>query len=238
MVMEDIMTEIKRTFTFKIIFQLVIVVVLLPLLPMLISGAWDWREAWVYAAVSSLGFVLSRGLAARRHPDILKERARSMELQDAKHWDRILAPIVAVGSIFILAVAGLDKLLGWTFPFSLQVKIIALAAILLGYGLGTWALIENRFFSGVVRIQTDRGHHVVTTGPYRFIRHPGYAGVLWTYLAIPFFLDSIWALIPAILISLALLIRTGLEDKTLQTELPGYREYAQKTRYRLIPGIW
>lgn len=238
MVVEGIMTENKRTFTFKIVFQLVIVVVILPLLPMIISGVWDWWEAWVYAAVSALGFVLSRGLAARRHPDILKERARSMELQDAKRWDRILAPIVAVGSIFILAVAGLDKLLGWTFPFSLQVKIIALVAILLGYGLGTWALVENRFFSGVVRIQTDRGHHVVTTGPYRFIRHPGYAGALLSYLCMPILFDSLWAWIPTLLLVVVLFIRTGLEDKTLQTELPGYREYAQKTRYRLIPGIW
>src|SRR5690606_20214485 len=134
--------------------------------------------------------------------------------------------------------AGLDKLLGWTFPFSLQVKIIALAAILLGYGLGTWALVENRFFSGVVRIQTDRGHHVVTTGPYRFIRHPGYAGALLSYLCMPILFDSLWAWIPTLLLVVVLFIRTALEDKTLQTELPGYKEYAQKTRYRLIPGIW
>lgn len=233
------MSDTKRTFTLKVIVQLLIVVVILPLLPLIISGAWTWQEAWIYAVISTVGFILSRWLAAKRHPDILAERARSMELQDAKSsWDRILAPAMALGSVFILIAAGVDKLYGWTPPFSLPVKIIALILILLGYVLGTWALMENRFFSGVVRIQTDRGHQVVTTGPYRFIRHPGYVGVLWTYLALPLFLDSLWAFIPAVLTLAASILRTALEDETLQEELPGYKEYTQKTRYRLFPGIW
>lgn len=232
------MPETKRTFTLKIIVQLLIVVVLLPLLPMLISGAWNWWEAWMYAGIAAVGFILSRWLAAKRHPDILRERARSMELQDAKSWDRILAPVMALGSVFILVVVGLDKLYGWTSPFSTTIKIVAFVVILLGYALGTWALMANRFFSGVVRIQTDRGHQVVTTGPYRFIRHPGYAGVLWTYFALPLFLDSLWAFIPAVLTLAASILRTALEDTTLQAELPGYKEYAQRTKYRLFPGIW
>lgn len=232
------MSETQRTFTLKVIIQLLIVVVLLPMLPLIISGAWDWWEAWIYAATASLGFIISRALAAKRHPDILRERARSMELQDAKSWDRYLAPIMGLGSVVILIVAGLDKLYDWTSPFSTTIKIIAFVVILLGYVLGTWALIENRFFSGVVRIQTDRGHQVVTTGPYRFIRHPGYVGVVWTYFALPFFLDSLWALIPAVLTLIASILRTSLEDRTLQAELPGYKEYAQKTKYRLFPGIW
>jgi protein-S-isoprenylcysteine O-methyltransferase Ste14 len=232
------MSETQRTFTLKVIIQLLIVVVLMPMLPLIISGAWDWWEAWVYAATATVGFILSRWLAARRHPDILQERARSMELKDAKSWDRILAPVMALGSVVILIVAGLDKLYGWTSPFSTPIKIVAFVVILLGYVLGTWALMENRFFSGVVRIQTDRGHQVVTTGPYRFIRHPGYVGVLWTYFALPLFLDSLWAFIPAMLTLAASILRTALEDKTLQEELPGYKEYAQKTRYRLFPGIW
>lgn len=232
------MSDTKRTFTLKVVIQLLIVVVLLPLLPILISGVWTWLEAWVYAVISTAGFILSRGLAAKRHPDILQERARSMELQDAKAWDRILAPVMALGSVVILVVAGFDKLYGWSPPFSPFIKILALIVILLGYALGAWALMENRFFSGVVRIQTDRGHQVVTTGPYRFVRHPGYVGVLWTYLALPLFLDSLWALIPAVLTLAASILRTALEDKTLQAELHGYKEYAQRTKYRLFPGIW
>ncbi|MGZ9223107.1 MAG: methyltransferase family protein, partial [Anaerolineales bacterium] len=117
-------------------------------------------------------------------------------------------------------------------------KIIALIVIILGFLFGSWAMVENRFFSGVVRIQKDRGHHVISSGPYRFVRHPGYAGALWTYVFLPMLLDSIWALIPAFLVIGVLVLRTALEDKTLQEELPGYKEFARKTRYRLIPGIW
>ena len=109
---------------------------------------------------------------------------------------------------------------------------------MLGYAFSSWALIVNRFFSGTVRIQTERGHHVVTDGPYRIIRHPGYAGSLLGYVFIPILLDSLWAFIPAVLLIIVMFIRTASEDSTLQTELPGYAEYAEKTRYRLIPGIW
>jgi protein-S-isoprenylcysteine O-methyltransferase Ste14 len=150
----------------------------------------------------------------------------------------ILAPLLAFGSIFILVVAGLDRLYGWSNLFSVGARIAALVAIMLGYAFSSWALIENRFFSGTVRIQTERGHHVVSSGPYRIMRHPGYAGALLGYLPVPILLNSLWAFIPAILLLIVLVVRTALEDKTLQAELPGYREFAQKTRYRLLPGIW
>ncbi len=120
----------------------------------------------------------------------------------------------------------------------MPVKILALVSILAGYVLGSYALIANRYFSGMVRIQTDRDHQVVSTGPYRWLRHPGYAGALLTYLATPIFLDSLWAFLPAILITIVLVIRTNLEDETLQTELAGYREYAGRVRSRLLPGVW
>ncbi|HEU0296918.1 MAG TPA: isoprenylcysteine carboxylmethyltransferase family protein [Anaerolineales bacterium] len=232
------MAESKKSLTLRSIILMVLVVFVFPLIPMLISGQWGWWEAWTYAILSILGFVLSRVLAARRHPDILAERARSIELQGAKSWDKILAPMLAFGSLLILVVAGVDRIYGWTDPYSLNAKIISLVVILLGYVVGSWALIENRYFSGVVRIQKDRDHHVVTTGPYRFIRHPGYAGALWTYLATPVLLDSNWAFIPALLLLGVLILRTFLEDRTLQTELPGYAEYAQRIRFRLLPGIW
>jgi len=227
-----------KLMTPRTIVQLVGVILVFPLMPLIISGAWDWWEAWAYAVLSILGFIVSRVLASRRHPDLLVERTRSMEMQDAKSWDKTLAPVMALGSIVPLVIAGLDKLYRWTEPFAFTTKITALIVIVLGYCLGSWALIENRFFSGVVRIQTDRGHHVVTTGPYRFMRHPGYAGAFWTYLATPILLDSLWALIPTVLLIGVLVLRTYLEDRTLQAELPGYKEYTQRTRYRLFPGFW
>jgi protein-S-isoprenylcysteine O-methyltransferase Ste14 len=227
-----------KLMTPKTIFRLVLVLFVFPMIPMIISGVWNWWEAWAYAILSILGFVVSRAMAARRNPDIIAERARSMEMQDAKPWDKILSPMLAFGSLLILIVAGADKGFGWSTPFTLNTKLVALLVIILGFAFGSWALIENKFFSGVVRIQTDRGHHVVTTGPYRFVRHPGYAGALWTYLAMPILFDSIWAFIPTLFLLGVLVLRTSLEDRTLQAELPGYKEFTQKTRYRLVPGIW
>lgn len=145
---------------------------------------------------------------------------------------------MALGPLLTLIVIGFDKQQAWTTPFAFNAKIAALIVMVLGYAFGTWALMENKFFSGVVRIQTDRGHHVVTTGPYRIMRHPGYAGALWMYLATPILMDSLWAFIPTVLLLVVTVIRTSLEDRTLQEELPGYKEFTNQTRYRLIPGIW
>lgn len=227
-----------KLMTPKTIIRLVLIIVVFPLIPMIISGAWNWWEAWVYAIISILGFIVSRVLASRRHPDIIAERARSMEMQNAKSWDKILAPMLAFGGLLILIVAGADKGFGWSTPFSLSAKVVSLIVIVLGYVVSSWALIENRFFSGVVRIQTDRDHHVVTTGPYRIVRHPGYASALWMYLVMPVWFDSWWAFVPSILLFAVLVLRTSLEDRTLQEELPGYKEFTHKTRYRLFPGIW
>jgi protein-S-isoprenylcysteine O-methyltransferase Ste14 len=130
------------------------------------------------------------------------------------------------------------RLFGWSLPFSPPLKIAALVCILAGYAVGTYALLENRFFSGVVRIQTDRGHVVISSGPYRWMRHPGYSGALLTYLATPIWLDARWAFLPALFLTIVLIIRTRLEDRVLQNELDGYREYAKRVRYRLLPGIW
>ena len=232
------MTTQTKLITPKLIVQLLIVLVVIPLIPMLISGVWNWWEAWVYALLHVLGFVVSRVLAARRHPDIIAERAASMEMQDAKSWDKSLAPLMALFPVLVLLVIGFDKQQGWTMPFTLNVKLAALAVMVLGYVFSTWALVENKFFSGVVRIQKDRGHHVVTTGPYRIVRHPGYSGALWMYLATPILMNSLWAFIPTILLIAVTMIRTSLEDRTLQDELPGYAEFTEQTRYRLFPGIW
>lgn len=227
-----------KTITPRVIFQMLIFVVAVPFLPLLISWRWDWWEAWIFAIICILGFAISRLLAARRHPDLLAERARFMRHEDAKPWDKILAPLVGLGGGLIPLAAGLDKLFAWSPAFGLPVIVVALVIFLAGYALGSYALIENRFFSGMVRIQTDRGHRVVAGGPYRWVRHPGYAGALLSYLAMPFFLNSLSAFLPMMFLAIVLVIRTNLEDKTLQVELAGYREYAMRVRYRLFPGIW
>jgi protein-S-isoprenylcysteine O-methyltransferase Ste14 len=214
------------------------VVIVIPFLPLLVSRRWDWWEAWVYALISVVGFAASRLLAARRHPDILAERAGFMSHVDAQSWDKALAPLTAFGSGFIPLVAGLEASSGQSPDFSIAAELISLAILLAGFVVSSYGMIENRFFSGVVRIQIDRGHHVVSTGPYRWIRHPGYAGAILVYLTTPVFLDSYWAFVPAFVVTAVLVVRTRLEDETLQRLLDDYGAYAARVRFRLLPGVW
>ncbi|MGA7305464.1 MAG: isoprenylcysteine carboxylmethyltransferase family protein, partial [Rhodothermales bacterium] len=122
--------------------------------------------------------------------------------------------------------------------FPLWLIVLGFILISLGYSFAVWAVVENRFFSTTVRIQTDRGHVVCDSGPYRIVRHPGYAGNILPLLGIVPALGSVWTLIPAAVALIIMVIRTVLEDRTLQEELPGYREYARRVHYRLIPGIY
>jgi protein-S-isoprenylcysteine O-methyltransferase Ste14 len=232
------MNNPKKLISPRVILQLLVFIVLIPFLPLLISWRWAWWEAWVYGLLSVLSFVVSRLLVARRHPDLIAERARDMQHENAQSWDKKLAPLMGLGGILVLLIAGLDALLDWSPSFSLPVRIVALVIILSGYALTSSALIENRFFSGMVRLQTDRGQQVVSSGPYHWIRHPGYAGALLVYLVTPLFLDSAWAYLPTIFTIGLYIIRTALEDRFLQDELAGYRDYAQQVRYRLLPGVW
>jgi protein-S-isoprenylcysteine O-methyltransferase Ste14 len=175
----------------------------------------------------------------RKSPDLALERAEAGGREGVKGWDKILLPIVAIyGPLVSWIVAGLDARFGWSPDLPNEIQWAALAVIALGSLIGTWAMLTNRFFSSHVRIQTDRDHTVVSTGPYRFVRHPGYAGGFLSWLAGPVFFSSYWVVVPTALVILAMILRTALEDRTLQAELPGYREYAAQVRYRLIPGIW
>jgi protein-S-isoprenylcysteine O-methyltransferase Ste14 len=138
----------------------------------------------------------------------------------------------------LFVVAGLDHRFEWSPHFPSWLNILGLVLASAGYGFAGWALLENRFFSAVVRIQSERGHAVCDTGPYKIIRHPGYSGSLLPPFAMALALDSVWTLIPATAAVVIAVVRTSLEDRTLQKELPGYREYADRVRYRLIPGIY
>jgi protein-S-isoprenylcysteine O-methyltransferase Ste14 len=232
------MNNKQRLISPHIIGQLLFFIVVIPFLPLLISRQWDWWEAWAYAILYILGFVISRVLVARRHPDLIAERAHYMQQENTKSWDKLLSLFLGLGGILVMLVAGLDALYNWSPPYSLLVKKISLFTLLLGYAFGSYALIENRFFSGTVRLQTERGHQVITSGPYRLVRHPGYAGALLTYLATPLFLDSSWAFLPTMFTVILMIIRTYLEDRFLQNELEGYSDYTKRVRYRLLPGVW
>ena len=190
------------------------------------------------AAVYVLTFIIGRVIAAKKTPDILMERANYSGHDNTQPWDKWLSPVVAFGSVFILLAAGLDALFHWLPDFSLGLELLGLTLIVLGYGLGSYALIENAFFSGTVRLQPERGHTVISSGPYAWVRHPGYLGSLIANIGIPLLLDSAWAFIPVIVIAFFFILRTHLEDRFLRANLPGYSEYAKKVRYRLLPGIW
>lgn len=220
------------------IVRMLFIVILLSFLPLFVSGRYDWREGWMFAILFTGNFIVSGALLFRTKPDLAAERNRFLKQDDVKPWDRILAPLMALGGALISVVAGLDIRFGGSSPFPLPVQGIALLMILAGLFIGTRALFINRFFSSVVRIQSDRGHRVVSDGPYRWVRHPGYAAALLSFIAIPFFLNSIWAFLPAALMVSVAILRTSLEDRTLHNELEGYREYAERVRYRLVPGIW
>ncbi len=203
------------------------------------AGTLNWPMAWVYVGIMLVVTAGSRVLMFRINPELIMERAGYADKQGAKKWDKVLLPVVAIyGPLAILIVAGLNRRFGWSPSIALWAQIAAMILLILVSILGTWAMLVNRFFSAVVRIQTDRGHTVISDGPYRIVRHPGYAGGVIGDLVIPLALGSAWALIPGVLIAALTVLRTALEDRTLQAELPGYAEYAQRTRYRLLPGVW
>ncbi|HAF49260.1 MAG TPA: isoprenylcysteine carboxyl methyltransferase [Anaerolineaceae bacterium] len=218
--------------------MLLIFIVFVPMLPLISSWQWDWWEAWVYAAVNIFGFVISRYLAGCRNPDLLVECSQFLQHPNLEKWDKTLSPLLGLAGGLIPLAAGQDARFGPSPEFGLILKIIAIAVLLLGYVIGSCALIANQFFSGMVHIQADRGHQVIDTGPYRWVPHPGYLGALITCLVIPILLDSWWTFIPVIFTIIIIVLRTKKEDDVLQEKLEGYRVYTQRVRYRLIPGVW
>jgi protein-S-isoprenylcysteine O-methyltransferase Ste14 len=172
----------------------------------------------------------------KKAPDLLKERMRRKK--DVKSWDKIIMAFYSFFLILILILPGLDAVRFQWSNVPLYAKILAFIGYVPGSALAFWAMRENAFLSDVVRIQEDRGHTVCTTGPYKYVRHPMYVGVILIMLCFPISLGSFYTLIPAVIIMILFSVRTALEDKTLREELPGYKEYAQNVRYRLIPGIW
>ena len=212
---------------------------LVPLIFLVAGGDLNWWQAWTYSVLVILAGVAGRWWSDKRNPGLASERFHALKAPDVKPWDRWLAPLAAFSVGFPLhIVAALDHRFGWSLPFLSGLDITGLVLVALGYGFSVWALVENRFFSLAVRIQADRGHRLVDSGPYRIVRHPGYAGNIPAMIGMVLALGSLWMLIPVAVALFFTGLRTALEDRTLQAELPGYREYAQRVRYRLIPGIY
>jgi protein-S-isoprenylcysteine O-methyltransferase Ste14 len=199
-------------------------------------GRLDWGWGWALVILMA-AWVIGTGLAViPRYPELLGDRISPKK--GAKKWDAAIMGIIGVLSLAGYVIAGLDVRNGWTINLPPSLQWIALVLVAAGYAVVVWATASNAFFSATVRIQTERGHSVATGGPYRFVRHPSYVGMIAVYLATPILLGSGWAGLLGVAAALLIILRTALEDRTLQAELEGYKEYAAKVKYRLAPGIW
>jgi protein-S-isoprenylcysteine O-methyltransferase Ste14 len=203
------------------------------------AGRLNWVWGWTLLIVVGAFLAAHPLILIPINPQLLAEREKGITDKGVKSWDRWITGLAA-GAFPIASwvIAGLDVRWGWTGPISLVYHVGGLMIMVLGYALFLWAMASNAFFAEGVRIQKERGHAVATSGPYRYVRHPGYVGAILSQAATPFLLGSGWALIPTAASAALYVIRTYLEDKTLREELPGYEAYTQQTRYRLLPGVW
>jgi protein-S-isoprenylcysteine O-methyltransferase Ste14 len=200
------------------------------------AGRWDWVEGWSFFIATTVAVTTITVWGVRTDPELMKERRRIAD--DIEGWDKTVLRIYAVLLFALLIVAGLDRgRFRWS-QVPLPVHMVGWLGLAVAFVFASWALASNTYASRRVRIQNDRGHEVVTAGPYRYVRHPMYVGVILSVMSIPLILKSWWALVPAALIVILFFIRTELEDRTLKQRLSGYREYAERVRYRLLPGVW
>jgi protein-S-isoprenylcysteine O-methyltransferase Ste14 len=199
------------------------------------SGNWRWPWLWVYLLLSVCALAVNARVLPR---ELVAERGAGHRQENVASWDRVLSTLIGLTMLVVLGVCGLDERFGWSPPLSVAVHVLGAAGFVLGQLLFTWAMASNVFFSTMVRLQAERGQAVASGGPYRYVRHPGYAGYVIAALGNALLLGSLWGLVPAAAVGVGMIVRTALEDRTLQEQLQGYGEYAQRVRYRLVPGIW
>ena len=202
------------------------------------AGTLAWPQAWIYLALSG-AMSFGGGLWLARHdPGLLAERLGSLIQRDQKGWDKLFMSVMLALWIGWLVLIALDaKRYHWSdVPVALQVTGFVL--ICLGSYLVGLTFKENSYAAPVVKIQKERGHRVVTTGPYAYVRHPMYAGALPILVGAPLLLGSWWGLAAAVALALLIAMRAVLEERTLEAELDGYADYAARVRYRLVPRLW
>lgn len=201
----------------------------------LAAGTLNWPEAWILTSIYGLFVMAFMAWGFVFVPDLMRERGQMAG--NAKRWDKIINLAFTASFVAVLIVAGLDARHSWS-DLHIIVQAVGILGIVLAGVIILLTLMSNTFLSRWARIQDDRGHGVVSQGPYQFVRHPMYEAIILFILCTPFELDSPWSLIPAALGALIYVARTSKEDQMLQDELDGYREYAGTVRYRLLPGVW
>jgi protein-S-isoprenylcysteine O-methyltransferase Ste14 len=203
----------------------------------LAAGRLDIFSAWLFLGMDYMGVIIVSVIFWKLAPELANERASIKE--GTKPWDKVfLAFYFTISLICFPIVAGLDVGRYHWSHIHINYAIAGIFLYTLCVAFGSWAIVVNRFFETTVRIQKERGHQVITSGPYRFVRHPGYLSMILGALSASFIIGSLYSLIPGGLGIIAVIVRTWLEDRTLQEELDGYREYASRVRWRLVPGIW
>jgi len=204
---------------------------------LLSAGKINWINAWLFFGLI-LGYeIVYTGLLLKINPGLLNERAKLVP-KGSKFFDKIFAVLYLPLYFSILIVSGLDAgRYGWTI-MPLWVIFLGVIMLILAYFLSFWVIYVNPYLECTVNVQENKKQEVVTSGPYRIVRHPAYVAAIASTLTVPLILGSLWGLVPSFILILAIIIRTALEDRTLQKELPGYKKYTTVTRYRLIPLIW
>lgn len=220
----------------RTLLQYVVVVALQAIALFAGAGSLAWPAGWIYLGLYAGLLVVGTAVLLPQHRQLLIERSRGA--RGGERWDFWITRLFGAVFLGTLVTAGLDERLGWTPALPLPLRVGGASLVVVGYAVTVWAMSVNPYFSQTVRIQPEGGHTVVTDGPYTYVRHPGYSGMLIAGLGSTFLLGSLWALIPWVLYVAVTVARTLLEDRALHAGLPGYPEYARRTRYRLIPQIW
>jgi protein-S-isoprenylcysteine O-methyltransferase Ste14 len=200
------------------------------------AGTWTWPKGWLFVLVMLASAAASILYLWRVNPALVLARINPHE--GTKPWDYVLLACYFPAMLAIFPVAALDDERFHWLPVPWWACLLGYFLLFAGVCLMTWAMAVNKFFEPTVRIQVDRDHKVIDAGPYAWVRHPGYASCFPLLTGMALCLGSCWALFPAVLSCLVLIVRTQWEDQTLQGELVGYKEYAQRVHYRLLPGVW
>jgi protein-S-isoprenylcysteine O-methyltransferase Ste14 len=234
--MTDQQGQTSRSFVRRGVVRLVFVVVFVGVPLFSGAGTLGWTRGWMFLALLVASFGLNMAVMVRRNPALLRERWKRRS--DTKSFDKVFGIAYLTSTLAMLAVAGLDSgRYRWT---TMTDSLLYVGVLLHFMGLipVVWSMMCNPHLETTVRVQRDRNHRVVSDGPYQYVRHPMYVGMILMYLGWPLVLGSWAAFAVSLSIGVLLCLRTAMEDATLQNELAGYAEFCQQTRYRLIPGLW
>ncbi len=223
--------------TLRFVVQTVVWAAILVVLPFASAGTFAWPEAWAYLLIQFSSWAVMSIWLMKNDPELLRVRA-DLWKRATKAWDKVILVLVFGGFLLLFVLPGLDAVRYRWSHVPLPLEIVGFIGIVIANGIMFWVLKVNPYSSAVVEVQKERGHTVITTGPYEYVRHPMYVGGILMAFFTPLALGSFVSFIPVAFFTAVIVVRTHLEDKTLQKELDGYAGYAARVKYRLIPGLW